>query len=552
MKFALGILIWFLIITKFSTPAFCELIDLKYLDSLSRDNIRKDYLKLASDEFLGRGIGQQGEIIAANYIASELRQSGVEPLNSNGDYFQYIPLHQSEVLIESELKIRISDSVYSFDLFNDYIVSKTGEQTFIPTPVQLVFVGYGIVAHEYDYNDYYNIDVRGKIAVILEGEPISSRAEYFNADLPTAYSHPLSKQRIALSRGAIGSIILPSSYVYQRTSWQTIRQVYEFPNIDLPLGFSDILNIFLHPSKVNLLFEGSKHSFIEVLQMHLDGKISSFEMNASLTFRGKTKTRDFLGRNVIGMIEGADPVLKDTYIIVSSHYDAFGIGPPMNGDSIYNGALDNAIGVAATLEIARVVQSMPERPKRTIIFLFTTAEEFGLLGSIYYTLNPIVPLYKTIANINIDGIAFIDEFNSLIGVGSIYSDLSDFLNLTATQLDLKVDKLPPEFREDESFNRSDQLSFARAGIPSMIVIEGSDYKNITTESGSAVLLDYFLNTYHTPFDDAQQAINYKAVIQHTGFLMSLIFNVGNSKTVPLWNKDSEYLSIFFQNRAEKK
>jgi Zn-dependent M28 family amino/carboxypeptidase len=277
---------------------------------------------------------------------------------------------------------------------------------------------------------------------------------------------------------------------------------------------------------------------MDIYEMYKNNDIISFKLKTGLEFKGNFKTRDFLGKNIIGILEGSDPELKDSYIVLSAHYDHLGIGPEINGDSIYNGLLDNAFGCAGLLELARIYSKSETGPKSSIIFLFTTGEEKGMLGSIYYTDYPLKPLNKTVANINLDGLAFIDQFNSVISIGSIYSTLDDHVLNTAFEAGLIVERFPEEFIEDEAFNRSDQIAFAKAGVPSCMIIDGTLYKNISKEKGLSILIDYFNNKYHSPFDDLDQELNYNAAKQHLEFIYNITNSVANSKKRPIWlNKD---------------
>jgi Zn-dependent M28 family amino/carboxypeptidase len=252
------------------------------------------------------------------------------------------------------------------------------------------------------------------------------------------------------------------------------------------------------------------------------------------------------------MIEGSDDDLKDSYIIVSAHYDHLGIGPSVKGDSIYNGALDNAIGVSVLLELAKNFSELSPHPKRSIIFLALTGEEKGLLGSIYYTDYPLVPLYKTVANINIDGVALFNDFKSVVGIGSEYSTLESFLDQTAEKYKLTVEDVPKEFDAIDAFNQSDQLSFAMAGIPSILVLEGLDNKSISRDSVLISFIDYIVNRYHSPFDDLNQNIDYTAAAQHKEILFELILNIANSEEIPKWNAGSPYINARLRSAAEKK
>jgi len=229
-----------------------------------------------------------------------------------------------------------------------------------------------------------------------------------------------------------------------------------------------------------------------------------------------------------------------------------GIGPAVNGDSIYNGALDNAIGVSVLLELAKSFSQLSTPPKRSIIFLALTGEEKGLLGSSYYTDNPIVPLYKTVANINIDGIAFFRDFESIVGIGSEYSTLETFLIETATQMGLTAENVPPEFNQTAAFNQSDQVSFATAGIPSILVLEGLKNKNMNREEVLNAFIDYMVNRYHSPQDDLNQNIDYVAAAQHAKVLFDLAHNIANSKESPEWKSGSPYINERLRSIAEKK
>jgi Zn-dependent M28 family amino/carboxypeptidase len=278
----------------------------------------------------------------------------------------------------------------------------------------------------------------------------------------------------------------------------------------------------------------------------------SFDLKTKLSFKGEFKRRDFVASNVIGLIEGSDEELRDSYIIVSAHYDHLGIGEAVKGDSIYNGVFDNAAGTAAVLELAKVFASKSIRTKRSIIFLLLTGEEKGLLGSIYYTDHPIKPLYKTIANINIDGVASFDIFKSIVAVGSEYSTLKNNIEHSAEKMNLSIVPIPSQFVESESFNRSDQIAFANAGIPSVLVLDAPDYVNISKTDAIEKFIYYNQNVYHTPFDDLQQPINYDAVNQHLELLFDIIYSLANSESEPEWNSGAPFINARLRSKAEKK
>ena len=396
--------------------------------TFSKNNLKTFISILADDSLEGRGTGTEAEKKAAQFLVNQFKEIGLTPADNDSSFFQYIPMHSSIPQMNSQLIIYSKKDTSSFKLNEDYILYKSGEQTFIPAPIQLVFVGYGIVAPEFDYNDFQSADVSGKIAVMLSGEPKSKDENYFEGDNPTIYSYPEAKQRLALSRGAAGSIIIPNIYDDGNTEWEKAKKNSQFESVTLAYSASGNLSLIINPDKINLLFDGSGFNYDDIIKMHIEGNMKSFELNTDLSFKGEFKEKDFLSPNIIGMIKGNDKNLNDSYLILSAHYDHLGIGKPINGDSIYNGASDNAMGVSGLLEIARILKQNKNKISRSILFILLTGEEKGLLGSTYYTDNPIVPLYKTIADINIDGLAFYDEFKSVIGVGSEYSTLKNFLN----------------------------------------------------------------------------------------------------------------------------
>jgi hypothetical protein len=513
----------------------------------SKENLQRHLQFLGSDSLEGRGTGTPGGNLAARYLSDEFKKLHLLSPRNADDYFQHVPMHGSITLPSSKMIITGEKETVSLAAGTDYLLYRGGEQTFTPAFVQMVFAGYGIVAPEYDYNDYQSVDVEGKIVVLLEGEPVSGNPGYFDGSRPTIYSYPDSKQRIAISRGARGTIIIPSNH-----NWDILKQGFSFEDITLAYSVTSNLNLLINPAIVDVLFKDALYSYEEIFRMHLQNRILSFPLKTYLSFRGDFKERDFLSPNAAGILEGSDPELKDTYLIISAHYDHLGIGPAINGDSIYNGVFDNAAGVAALLEIARKFSSAEIPPKRSVLFLLLTGEENGLLGSTYYVENPLVPLYKTIANINIDGIAMFDRFKSVIGIGSEYSTLCDYLKAAADENNLTIGSIPPEFEDYESFTKSDQMAFATGGIPSLLIYEGADYENLSKQEGLEKLINYSTKIYHTPFDDLSQPMNFDAALQHINIIYDLSCKLLQSESEPGWLPGAPFINARLRSQAEKK
>jgi hypothetical protein len=518
-------------------------------ESISANNIQHHLEILANDSLEGRAVGTKGAETAANYISNSFSNFKLKTITRDNSYFQNIPMHGSNPLSNSELVFILDKDTMHLAFAEDYFLYRSGQQTFMPVFLPIVFVGYGIVAPEFDYNDYQSVDVEGKIVVYLDGEPISDDEEYFDGSLPTIYSNAESKRRIAFARGCAGTIqIATESY----ENWDDVKNDFQFEDVTLAYTVSGNLNILLNLYEADKLFFGSKYSFNDIMEMHISQSIKSFDLKTKMRFRGAFKERDFISSNVIGMIEGSDPELKNTYLIISAHYDHLGVGESVKGDSIYNGALDNALGVSVMLELAKSFSSLESKPKRSIIFIATTGEEKGLLGSIYYTDNPLVPLNKTIANVNIDGIAMFRDFSSIVGIGMEYSTLDQFLNNTTNNYSLELQNIPSQFRQVGAFNNSDQLAFAKAGIPSIIILEGT--KNISKSEEEVVeaFIDYYINRYHSPQDDLNQNIDFKAAEKHTKVLFDFCYQLANSKTAPEWKSGAPFINARLQSIAEEK
>ena len=545
------LLIFVITINIFSVCLFSQSKETFYsaFNSISGESIREHFEILAHDSLEGRAVGTRGGDAAAKYISEIFSEYKLEKLTKENSYFQNIPMHGSIPLKSSELALIHSKDTLQFDLGKDYFLYRSGQQTFMPSFLPVVFVGYGIIAPEFDYNDYQSVDIEGKIVVYLDGEPYSNDEEYFDGDLPTVYSNPEYKRRIAFARGSAGTIqIQLDSY----KSWEDVQKDFQFEDVTLAYTVSSNLNIIMNQEAAAKLFSGSQYGFADVFDMHCNQRIKSFNLETKIRFRGIFKEREFISPNIIGMIKGSDKDLKNTYLIVTAHYDHLGIGEPVNGDSIYNGALDNAIGVSVLLELAEAFSSLEIKPKRSIIFFATTGEEKGLLGSSYYTNNPLVPLYTTIANVNIDGIAMFRDFSSIVGIGSELSTLDKFLKNTADTYNLELQNIPPQFKQVGAFNNSDQLSFAQAGIPSIIVLEGTKNLTKTEDEVLEAFIEYFVYNYHSPFDDLNQDIDNKAAEKHAKILFDFCYRLADSINSPEWKPGAPFINARLRSIAEKK
>lgn len=519
---------------------------------ISTYELRRHLEFLGSDALEGRGTGTPAGYVAATYLASELRKLKLVPLGEDSTYYQDIPMHGSKPLANSSLQIFGKKNEFTLKLWQDYLLDNAGAQAFIPIPAPLVFVGYGITAPEYDYNDYQALEVAGKIVVFFEGEPPSNDVRYFAGEQATQHSLPGAKQTLALARGAAGSMMIPTPRTPSHKTWQERQREFAFEDISLYYSLTRNLSVILNPAAAEQLFEGAAYSLDELFKMDAANTLRSFSLPMKASFRGYFQQRDFLAANVAGELQGRDPLLKNSFVLISAHYDHLGIGPAVQGDSIYNGVFDNAAGVAAVLEIARAFASLPQPPARSLVFLFLTGEEKGMLGATYYTDHPLVPLYQTVANVNVDGLAMFDTFEDVVGVGAELSTLGETLEAIARELQLKTSNVPAPFSASTAFALSDQFLFANAGIPALLLMEGYHYRRTPLAEGLQRLLKWGQEIYHTPFDDLKQNINYEAAQQHSQILFAFCYALAGMKDAPQWRAGTPFVNARLRTIAERR
>ena len=507
--------------------------------AVSAEAIRRHTAALGSDAMEGRAPGTPGGLRAADYIARELERLGVRPLGDGGSYFQQVPLHGNTPLPASRLVLTSLGESRELALWSDYVLVSTGAQTWLPRSAPMVFVGYGIVAPEFDANDYADVDVRGKVVVYLAGEPDSDDPAYFQGPEPSVYAAAETKQRIALTRGAVGSVLIPDVGP-TGAGWERLQREYAFEHLTPASSLPRHLSLVIHPDVAPALFADALYDFDRVRAMERAHTLRSFHLPVALSFEGVFRSRTFLTPNVVGWIEGRDPELSGTAVVVSAHYDHLGVGPPVNGDAIYNGVVDNALGVAGVLEIARVVAALDERPRRSVIVLFTTAEEEGNLGAHYFLDHAPLPLSRLSANINVDGLAFRDSFSDVIGIGAELSGLGEMLESAAMELGFELGRAEGVAVGHEAYLRSDQAAFAAAGVPAILVNEGFRWQRTARETALRQTVEWLAEVYHSPADDLEQPLDVAASRQHCGVILALVLSVADSPVEPQWRPGVPY------------
>lgn len=322
--------------------------------------------------------------------------------------------------------------------------------------------------------------------------------------------------------------------------WSRLRDQLAFEHLTLAYTIPRHLSLVLHPDLASELFTDALYDFDQVLAMHASHTLRSFHLPVQLGFEGSFRSRKFLAPNVVGWIEGVDPRARDRYLVISAHYDHLGIGPALEGDAIYNGVVDNALGVACVLELARVLATVAGPPDRSIIFILTTAEEEGNLGAAYFLDHPPVRHSQMVANINVDGLAIMDTFDDLVGIGGELSDLGQLLAKAVRPLGLETSRPQEMVLGHEAFTRSDQAVFAEAGIPAILVVEGLEWRNTPRDQALQDLARWFSEVYHTPSDDVDQPLDFGACRQHCGAIAAFALAVADAPLDPEWRPGVPY------------
>ena len=503
---------------------------------------------LASDLLEGRGTGARGGEIAAHYIASELEGMGLKGAAADGSFFQ--PVSLVGVKADPNTKLTVSGRNGKETLkFADDFVAFTGAQTEEEDiDADMIFVGYGINAPELHWNDYKgpDSDYRGKFLVMLVNDPPATPAEpnLFGGKTLTYYGRWTYKYEEAARRGAAGVILLHTdeSAGYP---WSVVRTSNGSWRFDIARQYDNSPYLKVR----SWVTDESARKIMKLAGQNLDDlrtkaatrDFQPVHLNLKAKIDLKSEVKQVEAPNVIGVLPGRDPSLRDQYVVYSAHWDHFGIGAPdKTGDTIYNGALDNATGVASVLGIAQALAALPpaQRPRRSILFLFTTGEEQGLIGSEWYSKHPVVPLNKTAADVNLDSMNVLGPTHDFIPLGADRSTLKAVVETVARERGMRVS--PDARPEQGSFFRSDHFPFAKVGVPSISLKEGNDYVGHTKEWGETQFRAYNTAHYHQPSDEYSDSWNFRGMLQETEIALAIGMRIANDPTMPQFNPGDEF------------
>ena len=500
----------------------------------SAANVKAHITFLASDLLQGREPGTPGYDIAANYVAAQFALLGLKPAGVNGSYLQPVPLIASRPLDQGRFVVRGKDGLEAPLVFGEEVVAgRTFVQGQRRFAAPMVFVGFGVVAPERGRDDYRGLNVKGKIVVVLSGAPAG-----FQTEERAYYGSRTTKRAEAAARGAVGAITvsLPRDekrrpFVENSRDWQSWAMTWRRPDGTPHDVAPDTLGLGLVSVKgADKLFAGAKVPFAKVAEAAETpkGDPPRFALATAIDVTLNSEIKVVESANVAGLIEGSDPRLKQEVVVLSAHLDHIGVTPPIKGDSINNGALDNAAGIATTLEVARTFVESGKTPRRSILFLAVTGEEKGLLGAEYFARNPTVPAASLAANVNLDMPVLTYDFLDVVAFGAERSTLGAAVTRAAARhgVALSPDPLP----EEGLFTRSDHFRFVEAGVPSIFLMTG--FQN----GGEAQFKGFLAGCYHKPCDDLSQPINYAVGAKFAVINYEIAREIADADARPVWNK----------------
>jgi Zn-dependent M28 family amino/carboxypeptidase len=535
-----------------ATPAFAAAPDLSRLqpalDAMSAERIRRHVEVLASDEFEGRAPGTAGEEKTVNYIAAELQKAGLKPGNPDGSWFQEVPI--VGLTSTPTASLAIGDKSLPLVQVNDMIaLSRHVREQINVKDSDVVFVGYGVQAPEFEWDDFKGVDVRGKTVIMLindppipdPADPTKLDEKTFRGRAMTYYGRWTYKYEKATELGAAAVLIvhetIPAAY-----PWAVVVGSWGRENLDLrnPDG-----NAGRVPVEAWINLDAAKRIFAAAGQDFDAAKLAARQrgfkpvpLGAKAAFEIRNTLREVNSRNVVGLLEGSDPVLKNEYIVITAHWDHLGRDPKKEGDQIFNGAADNASGTAAMLEAARALAASPHRPKRSILFNFVTAEEYGLLGSKYYAENPLYPLDRTVANLNIDGANQYGPTADIEVVGYGQTTIDEIATaIAATEGRTIIPDANPQYG---SYYRSDHFEFAKVGVPAFYPNAGKTFIGKPPGWGQQMVEKYIAEDYHKVTDEIKPDWDLAGMIQEGAFLMKVAWAIADSDQWPQWKPGSEF------------
>jgi Zn-dependent M28 family amino/carboxypeptidase len=504
---------------------------------ISADRIKAAVAYLAGDRLEGRGPGTRGEFLTTEYLAAEFKKAGLKPIGARGTYFQHVPLVRVVTSHNATLRAVKGETTLDIPCEKGFSGMSQTQKELEEFNAEAVFVGHGITAAEFGWDDYQGTDVKGKVVVLFTNEPPSNDPKFFGGTALTYYGRWTYKFEEAARRGAKACFIIHTN--------ETAGYPY---SVVRPLDGAQLQR---EPGQPALAFAGwltseAGEKLLKLAGRTVEGALKeantkgfkAYSLGVRLKGHIPTRVEKIVSNNVVGMAEGSDPGLKSEAVVFTAHWDHLGVGRAVLGDAIYNGAADNATGCALLVELARAWSSLSPRPKRSTIFLAVTAEEKGLLGSNYYTQHPLVPLGKTALNLNFDMILPLGVPESIVVTGAERTTAWPAVQAAAKKNHLEIEA--DQRAHLGIFFRSDHFSMAQAGVPAFSVGEGMKIKGRPKDFARKAMQEFNDKVYHSPQDEFKPDWDFSGFAVLARFSLDVAREVANAERLPSWNPGDEF------------
>jgi Zn-dependent M28 family amino/carboxypeptidase len=515
-------------------------------DTALQERLQAHITFLADDLLRGRQPGTEGYDIAANYVASQFRQMGLRPAGTDGSYFQQVPMRRAWLNDGSaKLELLRDGQVRSFRFVEEFYRSPSLAHVNSELQAGMVFAGYGIDAPLLEYNDFDGLDVEGKVVVVLRGQPLD-----FPSEEGAHFSSGREVLKNLVSRGAIGVIMIHTPRTEQKFAWSRVESLVGMPSMgwldeqgQVFAGFEQILGgAMIHSPAAAALFEGAELQLAELLARDEAGEpLPGFELPGEIRMGQSSRHESISSPNVAAYLPGGDPLLNSEFLVYMAHLDHIGeLHGEGHGDVINNGALDNASGISVMLETARLFTER-EAPRRSVLFLAVTAEEKGLVGSEYFAQNPTIPREQLAGVVNLDMPLLLYDFGDVIAFGAEHSTIGDAVQQAADREGVAL--TPDPFPEQNIFVRSDHYRFVQQGVPAVFLVTGTSSADGTTDT-KAIFEGFLKDHYHTPSDDLNLPINYRAAARFTRVNFGIGEIIANQLERPRWREGDFFGDTF--------
>jgi Zn-dependent M28 family amino/carboxypeptidase len=525
------------ILTAILAPTLC----CAQFQEIAASRIRAHTKLLASDLMEGRGVGTRGDQLATQYLAAQLELAGAKPAGDNGAYFQHISLVGVEPQPSSSLSASGAGKSVSPAWLDGFVGNTMRQQQDVRFDGEAIFMGHGITAPEFGWDDYKDVDVGGKVVVLFTNEPPSEDPKFFGGRALTYYGRWTYKLEQAARKGALACIIIHTTPT-AGYGWDVVRGSWSKEGSQVKLAAGEYALAFagwVTTEAGNSIAALAGRNVDELLKAADTRGFKPFPLGIRLSGSIQAKVRAIQTVNVAGIVEGSDPALKNQAVMFSAHWDHLGMSAQGSGDRIYNGAVDNATGCAMVLEMARAWSSLQIKPRRSAIFLFVTAEESGLLGSEYYGRHPFIPAGRTALALNFDAFYPFGRTNDVVVSGAERTTAWPIVQEAARRFKLEIQ--PDPRPEQGSYYRSDHFPLARVGIPAFSIHGGNNYAGKPAGYGEQVFKEFNTKNYHQPSDEYSATWDFAGMEQMAQFGFLIGLNAANQQQLPTWREGDEFL-----------